>query len=185
MFDPSFSELAPQDAGKAATGAGSFGEVTEGQLLGCQAIARPHARDQWDLSLTAFDDEVDFGGGGIASVEDDVGLKIEDEFSIFRQDLFCNTENITGRMDGVHTCLSHRYLALPDHIDSRKRLTVEMCIRDSLYTDDACTYQFYERRGFHRAGERRILLQIGEKKTGLRCFLYSKTLRECSDGSLG
>ena len=54
-----------------------------------------------------------------------------------------------------------------------------------LYTDDACTYQFYERRGFHRAGERRILLQIGEKKTDLRCFLYSKTLGECSDGSLG
>ena len=45
-----------------------------------------------------------------------------------------------------------------------------------LYTDSACTYQFYEHRGFARACEKEIMLQIGSKKTPLRCFLYSKTL---------
>ncbi len=45
-----------------------------------------------------------------------------------------------------------------------------------LYTDDACTYMFYERRGFERAGETRITMQLGRKTVPLRCFLYSKTL---------
>lgn len=32
-----------------------------------------------------------------------------------------------------------------------------------LYTDNACTYQFYEHRGFDRAGHKSIDLKIGEK----------------------
>lgn len=43
-----------------------------------------------------------------------------------------------------------------------------------LYTDNACTYQFYEHRGFVRAGERNIILEIGSKKVELQCLLYSK-----------
>ena len=43
-----------------------------------------------------------------------------------------------------------------------------------LYTDNACTYQFYERRGFQRAGEKDVILKIGHKKIDLQCFLYSK-----------
>lgn len=45
-----------------------------------------------------------------------------------------------------------------------------------LYTDDACTYQFYEHRGFGRAGEKGIELDFGEKKVPLRCLLYTKIL---------
>ena len=46
-----------------------------------------------------------------------------------------------------------------------------------LFTDDACTYQFYEHRGFERAGQKNIDLKIGEKKEiSLQCFLYSKTI---------
>lgn len=45
-----------------------------------------------------------------------------------------------------------------------------------LYTDDACTYQFYEKRGFHREGERCITVEFGGRKTPLRCFLYSRVL---------
>ena len=45
-----------------------------------------------------------------------------------------------------------------------------------LYTDDACTYQFYEHRGFDRAGQKSIALKIGEKKVSLQCFLYSKII---------
>lgn len=45
-----------------------------------------------------------------------------------------------------------------------------------LFTDDACTYQFYEHRGFERAGQKNIDLKIGEKKVSLQCFLYSKTI---------
>lgn len=43
-----------------------------------------------------------------------------------------------------------------------------------LYTDEACTYQFYEHRGFCRFGERDIVLNMGKKKIPLKCFLYSK-----------
>lgn len=45
-----------------------------------------------------------------------------------------------------------------------------------LYTDSACTYPFYERRGFERSCEKEILLDIGGKRVPLTCFLFSKTL---------
>ena len=45
-----------------------------------------------------------------------------------------------------------------------------------LYTDNACTYQFYEHRGFIRSGEKEILLKLGKKTVPLKCFLYSKLL---------
>ena len=45
-----------------------------------------------------------------------------------------------------------------------------------LYTDDACTYQFYEHRGFDRASEKDIILHIGKKRVNLKCFLYSKII---------
>ncbi len=45
-----------------------------------------------------------------------------------------------------------------------------------LYTDNACTYQFYEHRGFERSCEREIMMDMGNKKVPLTCFLYSKTL---------
>lgn len=45
-----------------------------------------------------------------------------------------------------------------------------------LYTDDACTYQFYEHRGFERAKQKNVDLVIGSKKVNLWCFLYSKLL---------
>lgn len=45
-----------------------------------------------------------------------------------------------------------------------------------LYTDDACTYQFYERRGFVRAGEKQVVIEVSGRKTDLLCLLYSKVL---------
>lgn len=45
-----------------------------------------------------------------------------------------------------------------------------------LYTDEACTYQFYEHRGFERAGQKHISLVLGNKKVSIQCFLYSRTL---------
>lgn len=47
-----------------------------------------------------------------------------------------------------------------------------------LYTDDACTYPFYEHRGFTRAGEKEVLLDFGHKKVPLKCFLYSKRITD-------
>lgn len=47
-----------------------------------------------------------------------------------------------------------------------------------LYTDNACTFQFYEHRGFLRACERDIALDMGDKTVPLKCFLYSKLLGE-------
>lgn len=45
-----------------------------------------------------------------------------------------------------------------------------------LYTDDKCSYEFYEKRGFDRSCERDILMKINGKKIPLKCFLYSKRL---------
>ena len=45
-----------------------------------------------------------------------------------------------------------------------------------LHTDDACTYQFYEHRGFERVEERQVLLEVPKGQVPLRCFIYCKTL---------
>ena len=45
-----------------------------------------------------------------------------------------------------------------------------------LYADNACTYQFYEHRGFERVGEKDVELDLGNKKVPLTCLLYSKEL---------
>ena len=45
-----------------------------------------------------------------------------------------------------------------------------------LYTDDGCTYAFYEHRGFARAGERDIILSLNGRRVPLRCFLYRRAL---------
>ncbi len=44
-----------------------------------------------------------------------------------------------------------------------------------LFTDDQCTYQFYEHRGFDKVGEENIKLDL-DKKVPLRCLLYRKKL---------
>lgn len=43
-----------------------------------------------------------------------------------------------------------------------------------LYTDNACTYPFYEHRGFIRYGEQQIVLDLEKKEVPLTCFLYAK-----------
>jgi GNAT superfamily N-acetyltransferase len=45
-----------------------------------------------------------------------------------------------------------------------------------LYTDDNCSYQFYEHRGFERVTEREIEMVISGKAVPLTCFIYSKRL---------
>ena len=45
-----------------------------------------------------------------------------------------------------------------------------------LYTDDACSYQFYEHRGFERAEEKEIIMELPKGKVPLKCFIYSKKI---------
>lgn len=45
-----------------------------------------------------------------------------------------------------------------------------------LYTDDNCTYQFYEHKGFERSEEKEIKMELGGKTVPLTCLLYSKRL---------
>lgn len=47
-----------------------------------------------------------------------------------------------------------------------------------LHTDDACTYQFYEHRGFQKQEETDIVLDMPKGKVPLKCFLYSKTVEK-------
>lgn len=44
-----------------------------------------------------------------------------------------------------------------------------------LFTDTNCTYQFYERRGFERIGEKEIVLELSGD-VDLKCLLYRKQL---------
>ena len=46
-----------------------------------------------------------------------------------------------------------------------------------LFTDDQCTYQFYEHRGFDKVGEKDIVLDLNKKKVPLKCFLYRKKMK--------
>ena len=45
-----------------------------------------------------------------------------------------------------------------------------------LFADSACTYQFYEHRGFDRVEEEHIDLQLAGKNVPLDCYLYSRVL---------
>ena len=47
-----------------------------------------------------------------------------------------------------------------------------------LYTDHACTYQFYEHRGFERSEERQVVLDLDKKKVHLTCLFYTKKIAE-------
>ncbi len=49
-----------------------------------------------------------------------------------------------------------------------------------LFTDDQCTYQFYEHRGFDRVREKDIQMDINKKKVPLKCLLYRKKIRVTS-----
>ncbi len=44
-----------------------------------------------------------------------------------------------------------------------------------LNTDDQCTWQFYDHRGFMRVGEKDIVMDLKEK-VPLKCMLYSKKI---------
>lgn len=44
-----------------------------------------------------------------------------------------------------------------------------------VFTDDTCTYRFYEHRGFTLAGERTITETDGTVEFPLRCFIYVRT----------
>ncbi len=44
-----------------------------------------------------------------------------------------------------------------------------------LYTDNACTYPFYEHRGFTRSAERHIVLDL-DKKVPPTCLFYTKKI---------
>lgn len=48
-----------------------------------------------------------------------------------------------------------------------------------LFTDNNCTYQFYEHRGFERSQEKQIKMEFAEKgEVPLSCYLYSKVCEE-------
>lgn len=45
-----------------------------------------------------------------------------------------------------------------------------------LFTDNACTYQFYDKRGFDRVAEEEVVLKVIKGEVELGCYLYSKVL---------
>lgn len=45
-----------------------------------------------------------------------------------------------------------------------------------LYTDDACSYQFYEHRGFERVEEKEIIMELPKGKVSLKSFVYSEKI---------
>lgn len=45
-----------------------------------------------------------------------------------------------------------------------------------LYSDDWCTWQFYEHRGFCRMGEKHIVMDLPAGQVPIDCYLYRKKL---------
>lgn len=45
-----------------------------------------------------------------------------------------------------------------------------------LFTDNGCTYQFYEHRGFERVEEEHIVMKLNKGEVPLDCYLYSRVL---------
>ena len=45
-----------------------------------------------------------------------------------------------------------------------------------LFTDNNCTWQFYEHKGFERVGEKEIEMDIAGADVPLTCLLYAKTM---------
>lgn len=45
-----------------------------------------------------------------------------------------------------------------------------------LYTDNGCSYSFYDRRDFERSQTRDVTIDIAGKRVSIQCFLYSKTI---------
>ena len=45
-----------------------------------------------------------------------------------------------------------------------------------LYADNACTYQFYEHRGFERSEERQVVLDLDKRQVPLTCLFYTKKI---------
>ena len=45
-----------------------------------------------------------------------------------------------------------------------------------LYTDDGCTWQFYEHRGFRREDEKQVAMELNGQNVPIQCLLYSKRL---------
>ncbi|APT84733.1 GNAT family N-acetyltransferase [Corynebacterium aquilae] len=45
-----------------------------------------------------------------------------------------------------------------------------------LFTDEGCTFEFYNRKGFHRVGEQTMEFNYAGKPHSFRCFLYSTTI---------
>lgn len=45
-----------------------------------------------------------------------------------------------------------------------------------VFTDEDCTYRFYEHRGFRLAGERTVMESDGKTEFPLRCLLHVKTV---------
>jgi len=44
-----------------------------------------------------------------------------------------------------------------------------------VFTDNNCTWQFYEHKGFERVGEKEIRMDIAGADVPLTCLLYAKT----------
>lgn len=54
-----------------------------------------------------------------------------------------------------------------------------------LYTDNNCTYQFYEHRGFERVGKKQICLSFStDNEVTLSCYLYSKVCEVGGDSNV-
>ena len=85
----------------------------------------------------------------------------------------------TGSPDG-----EIRFLAVNPDLQARgigTLLLQELAQREPgkkvyLFTDSACTWQFYEHRGFEKAGEENIVLDCEGRQVPLDCFLYVKVL---------
>lgn len=111
--------------------------------------------------------------------EDSYQKANQEMFAEFKNNLDNKTDDKNSKIDGELTFFAVNPKICGKGIGSALLLELEKREKGKrifLYTDDACSYQFYEKRGFLRECERTIDLESFGKKTELKCFLYSKIL---------
>ncbi len=112
----------------------------------------------------------------IAPGIEDTYLKTNEElFAEYKKKLESSNEKIDGELMffSVNPKICGKGIGSALLLEFEKR---EKGKRIFLYTDDACSYHFYEKRGFRRECERTMTFDSLGKKSELKCFLYSKVL---------
>lgn len=137
-----------------------------GVLLATVKGERPVRRSLWKAAFFALINGIIFRAEGDYQKVNRELLEAAGGGGAFDGEISFLAADPASKVKGVGTAL----LSALEAAERGKRLYV--------FTDDGCTYQFYESRGFKLEGEKTIVEYGPDGPLDLRCFLYSKRIPE-------